>query len=192
MSDGLIHTPAEIIRQLILNLELGEPIADPLARWTVFHSNLPELPHDAILISDTEGVLQGREHVEGHLETKYGIQVMVRSNNVSQGYIKATRIKEAFSEDVLRTEVELEGEVYLIQAITCRSPVIDVGRDTTGKRYRKTVNAIVSLHNTTPGTGSGTGSGTGTGTGSGTANVLLDEDGNPILDEDGGMVFDEE
>jgi hypothetical protein len=84
--------------------------------------------------------------VGGETLYHYGIQVMVRSADIGDGYVKAKTISVAFDEDVYQEIVVLDGSTYSIQAITKTSDVIFVGPEVGVTRRRLyALNAIVSL-----------------------------------------------
>jgi len=135
------HTPAQVVRQLLINLGLGTATGT----WPIHHSVLPPQPDDCIAVIDTEPFLFGRSHVTGQTLMIRGIQVMVRSANVVEGYRKCKDINVAFDEDVYRDEVTIEDSIYLVQAISRLTAEIPIGWDETSKRRLYSTNVRVSV-----------------------------------------------
>ena len=154
MSSNLNHPPGQVIQQLLIDLGKGSDVED-LEAWPIYYANHPDSPDDSICIRDTEGVKHGRHMTSGEVLMHYGIQVMVRSANIVDGYVKAKRISVAFDEDVYQEIVEMgSGHMYSIQSISRLSDVLYVGTEVGAtRRHLYSLNAIVSLRLTEEGTG---------------------------------------
>lgn len=150
MTGQMHHMPCDVIRQLIINLDLGTDPDDDLA-WPVYAAHLPEMPDNAVCVYDTQGRQFGRDHNSGTTLENYGIQILVRCNNVVDGYKKAKNIMLALDNDVARDEVELEDDTYLVHAVTRTGPVNKAGLD--GRRWMHSLSSLASITMTVIGTG---------------------------------------
>lgn len=150
MTRKLGHSPAQIIRQLMIDLDQGsEPNTDQ--EWPIYGEEMPDTPSDAILVSDTEGRVFGRYQVTGETVEKYGIQFRIRSEGL-YGYLRAAEISSAVDVYVRRNEVHLdeEGDIpagdYIVNAIHKVGPVIRIGKEPDGGgRWQWSLNCIVSI-----------------------------------------------
>lgn len=156
MSGVLHHAPQRIIQQLLL--DLGGLVTDPgdnLA-WPAYVGSLPDaadgsVDDNVVAVRDTEGEAQGREMTAGYLFEKHGIQIMVRSDGPVDGYVKAARILQALN-GVHNRDVDLLDDAggtitytYRVQSVRPTTPVIRMGPEPQSRRYRWSLNSLVSV-----------------------------------------------
>lgn len=152
MSGAMNHPLSQIIQRYLITRSLGTAPEDQ-GSWPVFFSNRSKSPNDCITIYDTEGITSGRKMKGGEVQEHLGIQVMVRSEDLAEGYRKCHAIILDFDQQVSRTLVPMGSDTYRIQSISRTSAVISAGREKgTGCRLHS-ANAVVSLR-LLPGTGS--------------------------------------
>lgn len=145
MSGSLTHSPADIVRKLLIDKSLGATPAEG-AVWPVYATREPDSPDSTITVYDTAGRLDGRVMVSGQVQEHPGIQIRVRDADSAAGFKKAKAVATALSEDVLRTMVTIGANTYEVQAISRTSGVFALGKETlTSKRNVFTINATVSL-----------------------------------------------
>lgn len=141
MSGTLTHSPAQILRQLLIDLNLAESSGD----WTCRYSHAPDTPDKAVITFDTEGRTQGRTHVDGETQIAHGVQVQVRGTpEHAVGYLKAQQIAvglDGFS----RATVAIGATSYLVQAVTRTSDVISLGVGDASRRRLFTINGVMSV-----------------------------------------------
>lgn len=154
MSGSLNHSPAHIIRNLLVTLGLGTD-PDDNNDWPMFVSREPNTPDSVITLYDTSSRLQGRFQKTGETQEHYGIQLRVRSASYVDGYAKANALTVALDESIKRYDVSMEDvsgtgtSTYRVYAVTRTTGVIDIGKDVaTSKRNLFTINAVVSLQQT--------------------------------------------
>ena len=135
------HTPSEIVRQLLIDLNIGTASG----AWPIYCENMPDSPDNCLAVYDTEALEAKRDHVTGVTALIRGIQVMVRATDVKTAYLKCKDVNKTFDEDVYRDEVTLDTTVYLVQAISRLSAEIPVGADGTTKRRLYSTNARLSV-----------------------------------------------
>lgn len=141
MSGSLSHSPAQVIHQLLYDLELGTS-GSP---WRLYYATMPDKPDNAIRVMGTVGQHQGREMIGGKVYERYGFQIMVRSTDYGEGYAKANAIAVDLDQNVNRTSVAVESSNYLIQSISRDSSVVPVGKDETSRRHLFSINGTSSM-----------------------------------------------
>lgn len=141
MSGTLTHSPAQILRKLLIDLGLAETTGD----WTCYFSVAPDSPDKAVITFDTEGRVQGRTHVDGETQLAHGVQIQVRGTPAHEiGYARAMVIAvglDGFS----RATVTINAVSYLVQAVTRTSDVISLGIGDASRRRLFTINAVMSV-----------------------------------------------
>lgn len=155
MSGLLLHPVAKVIIALLKDQGLVSMPQDNAA-WPCYFGDEPDSPDNCLTVFDTDGKMQGREHITGEVQESNGFQVRVRCDptQLTEGYAKLKSICQFFDLQVLRTLVPMGDHTYRIQAINRTSDVLSLGREsTTSKRRVYVVNAMVSLR-LLPGTGS--------------------------------------
>lgn len=140
MSGALNHSPAQIIRELILDLSLGTS-GSP---WRVYYATLPDNPDKAIGILGSGGQHQGRDMVSGKVYERYGFQVTVRGDYLS-AHNKANDIAVDFDQSVSHTIVEMDSRRYRILSISRTGSINPIGRDETSRRHLFTINATAAI-----------------------------------------------
>lgn len=150
MSIILTHTPADIIRKLLVDLGLGtEPSVNQT--WPAFSSNEPDLPDNIITVYDTAGSSDGRV-IGGATLDHYGFQVKIRSTTHDVGWTKADAIRYAMQRTVYQRDVTLSGKTYRISCISKIGQVLHLGKEESlaavSKRNAFTINAQVAIRAT--------------------------------------------
>lgn len=142
MPQTLTHSPAQIVRQLLIDLGLGTASGD----WPVFYAMEPNAPDNVLTVFDTTGTDDGRSMVTGELFGHDGFQVRVRAKDHATGWLKADAIQTDFAESVSLRQVTVDSSSYLIHAITRIGNVLALGRQTPqSMRSIFTLNATVPL-----------------------------------------------
>jgi len=154
MSGALDHSPADVIRCLLIDLGHGTTPSASSA-WPIYVSIEPDTPDSVITVYDTSGVLHGRSQISGEMFEHPGIQIRIRSPEHPAGYRKADSIKEALDKSIKYTGVTVEDQVgtgsgnYLVYSVSRKGSVNDLGRDTAAsKRHVFTINATIALKQT--------------------------------------------
>lgn len=149
MSGSLTHSPAEVVRQLLVDLSLGT-LPSAGGSWPICATQELDSPDNAMTVYDTSGRLDGRTMTDGEQQEHYGFQVRVRSATHEAGHAKANAIAVALDQSVLLEVVTVETSVYLVQAVSRTTNVLPIGKETgLSKRSLFTINAVVSLRQTT-------------------------------------------
>ena len=151
----LTHSPAQIIRDLLVDLGLGV-LPSAGGDWPIFVTSIPDSPDSIIAVIDTLGTRDGRHQPTGEAAEHPGIHIEIRDANYQDGWEKANAVRVALSETILRNTVSIEDNIgtgttgYLVYAVTKISGIIPLGKELpTSKRHLFTINAVVALRQTT-------------------------------------------
>lgn len=138
MPGQLTDIPCKIIRQLIIDLGEGTD-PDDSDTWPAFASKMPDNPHNAILVRDTEPIPQGRV-AYGQDQMHRAMQVTVRGTTEVTAYEKCESIRSQL-ESVNRSNVTVGANTYFIDAIFRRSGPLPIGPEPPeGRRELVTLN----------------------------------------------------
>lgn len=145
MSGSLTHSPAEIIRQLLVDLALGTDDGT----WPVKFATEPNSPDNVITVYNTAGRSDGRVQNGGERQEHHGFQVRIRSTSEAVGYTRARLIAVALDESVLLTTVTVSSSTYLIQSISRTGDILSLGKNHPETNLNLfTINALASLRQT--------------------------------------------
>lgn len=147
VSTPLPHSPADVLRTLLIQLGLGgDPAALPLPPWPVYVASEPGEPDQVLTCYDTAGRDLGRLMPTGERVEMHGVQVRVRAGTHAAGWQKAQALAVALDEDVYRQTVTLAGTTYLVQEVQRAGTVLSLGRDAPASARRIfTLNCLLSL-----------------------------------------------
>ena len=142
---ALSHSPADIIRYLLVDLARGS-LPEDETTWPIYVSQEPDSPDSCITLYDTSGILEGRAQISGEIQEHYGIQLRVRAASPTVAYSKISELNSWIDECVRNNVVTIESSQYLVYAITRKGGILSLGKElSASKRNLYTVNAIVSL-----------------------------------------------
>ena len=145
MPQTLSHSPAQIVRQLLIDLSLGT-LPSASGSWPVYATHEPNTPDDCVTVYDTAGTDDGRSMISGELWGHDGFQVRVRGKDHDTGWLKADAIQAGLAESVYDRTVRVSSSAYLVHAITRIGDVLTLGTEApTSKRSLFTINATLSV-----------------------------------------------
>lgn len=150
VSGTLTHAPADVIRNLIIDLGDGTAPSDASA-WPVYVATEPNAPDNVITITDTTPVIQGHSQINGEVQENYGVQIRLRANDFHEGQEKARAIAVALDAATLKTvrvgDVAGTGdESYTVMSVTRISGPLSLGKNvTTSKLNVFTINYTVAM-----------------------------------------------
>lgn len=150
MSGQLEHTPSQIIRKLLIDLSLG---SDHGANWPVQCEFQRDKPDKAIAVYETAGINLKRIMIDGEWHETYGIQIIVRSDELQLGREKASDVATALDGVALQVVNVEDTESYGTATSTTGYTVHNVSRrsgpiplnDTTSNRKMYSINYLVNL-----------------------------------------------
>lgn len=149
MSGRLHHSPAVIIQELLIYLQLGTAPEDE-ENWPVFSVNEPDKPDDCITVFDSDELFHARVHTDGRRHAHEGFQVLLRSADFDQGFRKASQIATTLDEGQYQNTVTVEETRYFIHATSRSSAVLSLGRRPgVDERYRFSINARSAMRQLT-------------------------------------------
>jgi hypothetical protein len=141
-----IHSPAEVIRQLLIDFDLGT-LPSTNGEWPVYSTREPDRKDQMIVTLDQLGFTSGRSMTSGASFDHHGIQIIVRAKDHRTGYARASRIRETLLRSVIRRTVVVDEVPYVVPCINKVSEVLTLGVDapTTG-RSRFSINVTSPVH----------------------------------------------
>lgn len=152
MAGQLSNSPAEVIRELLLNLSLGVfPDQRTPADWSIYDNGEPDLPNHCITVYDT----QGRDHgktFDGERQEHYGCQIKIRADEKPTANTRARNIATTL-DAVTRYPVDIPvrdnitpSGMYTVYAVSRSANVIYNGKDKpNGRRHVYTLNILASI-----------------------------------------------
>ncbi len=153
MSLPLLHSPAEVIRALLVASGLtSDPPAPPTApsAWPCYATNEPSTPDDCVTVYDTAGRMDGRDMVDGQQNIHRGVQVRVRSTDHPTGYQKAEAVAVWLDEGVNQAVVTISSNSYLVFCVNRTGDVLVLGKNVPGtKRSLFTINLVAPIRRLT-------------------------------------------
>lgn len=145
MSGTLTHSPADVVRQLLVDLGHGTDPADN-SDWGTYYSFMPEHRDRVLVVFDTAAVLEGRFQHDGETQEHHGVQIQARSDAYEAGYNKLRAIAVGLDRDVQLSGVTVASTLYTVYAVTRTSDVLSIGKEVEAtKRSIFTLNALVAL-----------------------------------------------
>jgi hypothetical protein len=142
-----VHSPADVVRWMIVGLGLGtDPSA--AAAWPVYAEGEPPAPDETITVYTTDGVDSPRTMSDGATNGTCGFQVRVRSVRHDSGFQKASEIANKLTdpEFVRNLTVTVGASDYLVYSVDYTGNVIPLGKESPdSRRSLFTVNAQVTF-----------------------------------------------
>lgn len=140
----LLHSPAQIIQQMMIDLDEGTD-GSLNNSWPIFATVEPDDPDNCITVYDTQGTDDGRTMTDGRADVHHGIQVRVRAYDHSTGYVKTKTIRNDF-ETVQNKQVSLNLQLYLVECVNKIGDVLPLGQDApNSKRQVFTLNVVTPI-----------------------------------------------
>lgn len=147
---ALEHTPAEIIRRLLLTLGHGTDPDTGSGEWLLFHNQMPEAQDKEICVYNTQPIDQGKT-MQGDKHLRRGISISVRARGSNESITKAELIAVSL-DTISRSYVTIGATTYLVHAIQ-HNGVISAGRGQQDTRYLSTINCTAPITKVPYGTG---------------------------------------
>lgn len=148
MSGTLSHSPADIVRYLLVQLGQGT-LPSSNDAWPVFVSSEPNLPDQAVTVYDTAGHYDGRNMRGGEKYEFHGVQIRVRGVNHQDAFQKANGLAVALDVSVNRSKVPIGVNRYMVYDVSRTSGPLNLGNEENTNRIIFTINAVVSLRQST-------------------------------------------
>lgn len=154
MPGTLTHSPARVVRQMLVDLGLG--VAgdyDQTGRytggdWPVFAASEPDLPDECLTVYDTTPIDDGSIMIDGERQEHQGVQIRVRAREHDAGWLKARAVAVALDESVYDETVTIDGTTYLVMSANRQGGIAVLGKEPTSRRNLFTLNALVTMYQT--------------------------------------------
>lgn len=128
------NSPAELLQNSLVAANIGvKPSSTIGGKWPIFANHLPEYPDNAVVISDTSGVRDGRIMSTGENIDKPGFQVRVRGLTHTDAYSKIKEVIEHF-EKINKESIAINGDSYRIHSVTRTGTVLTLGQEQNARR----------------------------------------------------------
>lgn len=153
MSGSLSHSPADIVRQLLVDLGFGT-LPSASDTWPIYVYREPASPDDCVTLYDTEGSNGPREMTGGYRLERHGFQIRIRCDDSRQGWEKAHELAIALDQSIDFNSVTLSDRVgtgttdYTVYSVVRTGDVLSIGKAPESKRSIYTINATVALRQT--------------------------------------------
>lgn len=141
-------SPADVIRQMLVDLELASD--QPDVDWFAYTGFLPDNPNSALCVYDTSGRKDGRLMKTGEQITHPGIQIVIRGLDYLPTRGRAQDIALALDAQ-RKTVVAIESTgSYIVHNVSRTGDIISLGMEMEGDRRRHmfTINAMVTIETT--------------------------------------------
>lgn len=147
MSGQLAHTPADIIRRVLIELGIG---ADPPAvPWPVYSPTLPSTPDNCMATKNTTPVDGGRDMVTSDRQEAHGVQLTVRATTEAVGYAKAQAAGLAMDKQMNGYAITIDAATYHVFTVEKAGGVLPLGKEQNSSRFLYTVNCLVYVRQIT-------------------------------------------
>ena len=138
MPGALNHSPADILRQLIVDIGAGvAPTVASTTDWQTYVGMEPDERSGAeqvITVTNTAGVPKGRVG-QGERQIFHGANLRIRAKTHATGYVKANATA-ILLDSVYQRDVVIGGTTYLVHSVNRQGDILDLGKgDTPNNRY---------------------------------------------------------
>jgi len=147
MSGPLTHSPADIIRKVLVTEALGT-LPSASGAYPIYVGLETNTPDAQIKCEDTSPVQQGRTMVDGRTAQAYGVQVQVRDRNHKTGYTKIHAIAVSLDEDVSYYVLTIDSTTYTVYSTSRTSGPLTLGKKPGTKLNLFTHNIMVTVQQT--------------------------------------------
>ena len=144
MAGTLTHSPADVLRRVLIALAQGTDPSDNGA-WPIYASREPNLPDNAITVYDTQGRDDGRRQTDGERMEHFGFQVRTRAIDFPTGYTKARAVAVVMDKNIYDEAVTLDSTNYLLHSVSRTTDVLYIGDDPASRRALFTVNGVLTV-----------------------------------------------
>lgn len=152
----LVHSPSQIVSQLMIELALGSSVTDgvPDGDWPVYFASEPTEPDNVVTVYDNPSELHGVTNTDNEVQRHFGLQIRVRGTAHSVAWTRINLIEIFMNEFVHAETVIIDAKQYLVESFLTRSDIVSLGKEMPGQgsagmiasgRSILVLNAVVSL-----------------------------------------------
>lgn len=143
MSGILTHSPADILRHLLISRSIGT-LPEDSSDWPIYAIRMPANPDNLICVYNTQGVIGGKHHVTKTTIERHGIQISIASASHLVGLAKANEICEVLDDTVYET-LSIGTSQYRIHGFVRTSSILSNKTTNISKQNSTTVNFIMAV-----------------------------------------------
>ncbi len=121
------HSPADIIRSYLISTGVCS-MPSSVQVWPAYVNMLPDTVNDAIMISDLNGIRDGRNMRTGRTDEHQGLQIIIRSLQQPAGWQKSWAIGLVMDSTYCQG-VTIDAAGYCIQNLSRRGGVTPLGME---------------------------------------------------------------
>lgn len=142
----LTHSPADVLRYLLVDHGIGTYPDNPKSDWMIYADNEPDRLDKCITIYNTFGKPLGRSHVDSEFIEMHGIQVRIRASVSSVAFTKARVIAIDLDESTGREVIDIDTSSYCVHSFSRTGGIIPLGKESpTSKRSIYVFNGLLTL-----------------------------------------------
>jgi len=141
VSLALLHSPAEVLQQLLQDIGAADDPEGDDPSWPVYSTSRPDAPDQLIAVVDTAAQDDGKL-MSGEYTQHWGVQLCVRSNGHNAGLVKAESVRRQLNEDVYQAVVNLDDATYFVPAVLARPTLVLDTDSPNSKRCLFTINCL--------------------------------------------------
>ncbi len=155
MSLVLLHSPADVLRWMLIALGAGSDPTDvnsqglPNGAWPIYVDSEPSLPDNCVTLYDTAPSSDGRIMIDGENVQHPGFQVRIRGTDHPTAFVRAEYLEHVLAETLKYDTVHITtGTVTSTYLVCCaaRLRTTRMGKDVPNtKRSLYTINGILAL-----------------------------------------------
>jgi hypothetical protein len=145
MPGALVHSPADILARLLVELGVGVLSPGTRTEWPISIDNEPTDPDNVITVYNVMGQKNGRTQFDGEIQEYHGIQLRVRGATSSVMYTKARALAIIIDQTILNNGITIAGTRYCVHNVSRQGDIIPIGKDasTPTKRSICTINCLM-------------------------------------------------
>lgn len=143
MSGILTHSPADIVRYLLINRGIGS-LPEDSGDWPIYAIRMPASPDNLICVYNTQGVMGGKYHVTKTTVERYGIQISIASASHLVGLSKANEVCEVLDE-LTYDSILVGTSQYRIHGFQKTSSILSNKTTNISKQNSTTVNFLMAV-----------------------------------------------
>lgn len=138
--------PSRFIRKWLMDQSIIGNENAASASWPSTIAQVPTSPDNFVTLTDTFGILDGRNLSNGQAYNHPGIQVRVRSQSFDSAYMKGLEIQTSLSQNIGGQLISLDvSRIAKIEGMKLTMPLSYMGEETQNRRHVVVFNMVVTI-----------------------------------------------
>lgn len=142
------RSPADVLAEVLVDSGVGQRPSGSVADWKIYVGSLPDEGDQAVLLVDTQPLMDGRIHEDGETIQHPGIEIVVRALDHTTAWLKSNIITSIL-DGIAREDVTVGADTYTIQAATHKG-IMALGMErrassVASRRHLFSINVICSM-----------------------------------------------